>query len=54
MNISDFSTYPQFELDGETYIVLVELPAQKALCCRVADIEGGASNVPVVLMEDLA
>jgi len=54
MQISDFSTYPQFELDGETYIVLVELPVQKALCCRVADVEGGADCVPTVLMENLA
>jgi hypothetical protein len=51
MNIDDFSTYTKFFLDGDEYIVLLDLPVQKALCCRVADIEGGATFVPVVLME---
>lgn len=51
MDINDFSTYTKFFLDGVEYIVLVELPAQKALCCRAGDVEGGATTVPVVLME---
>ena len=51
MDINDFSTYTKFFLDGVEYIVLVELPVQKALCCRVGDVEGGATTVPVVLME---
>lgn len=51
MYISDFSTYTKFDLNGEEYIILVELPVKKALCCRSADIEGGADCVPIVLME---
>jgi hypothetical protein len=51
MQISDFDTYTKFFLDDVEYIVLVELPVQKALCCRVGDIEGGGDFVPVVLME---
>lgn len=51
MNIDDFSSYTKFFLNGDEYIVLLELPVQKALCCRVIDIEGGATTVPVVLME---
>jgi hypothetical protein len=51
MNIDDFSSYTKFYLGDVEYIVLLELPAQKALCCSVGDIEGGATTVPVVLME---
>lgn len=52
MDINDFSTYTKFNLNGEEYIILVELPVQKALCCRAADVEGGANFVPVVLTEN--
>lgn len=51
MDIADFSTYTKFYVDNDEYIVLLELPVQKALCCRAADVEGGAACVPVVLME---
>jgi hypothetical protein len=51
MDINDFSAYTRFFLNEDEYIVLVDLPVQKALCCRVADIEGGGEFVPVVLME---
>jgi hypothetical protein len=51
MNIDDFSSYTKFYFNAVEYIVLLELPAQKALCCSVGDIEGGATTVPVVLME---
>lgn len=51
MQISDFSSYTRFYLNAEEYIVLLELSVQKALCCRTADVEGGADCVPVILME---
>jgi hypothetical protein len=51
MDISDFDTYTTFTFEGEKYIVLVELPVQKVLCCRAADVEGGATYVSVLLME---
>jgi hypothetical protein len=51
MDINDFSAYTRFFLNEDEYIVLVDLPVQKALCCRVADVEGGATFVPVILME---
>jgi len=51
MDINDFSAYTRFFLNEDEYIVLVDLPVQKTLCCRVADVEGGATFVPVILME---
>lgn len=37
--------------DGETYIIIFELPARKVLCVKETDVLGGADTVAIVLME---
>jgi hypothetical protein len=51
MHLSDFDAYATFTLNGEDYIIIMELPMRKVLCVRHADVGGGADSVNLLLME---
>lgn len=51
MVLEDFDQYSRISLNGDEFIVIMELPMQKLMCARVADIGGGADVVILYLME---
>ncbi len=50
MDINDFDGCQRIEVDGIVYIVLSNPVPNIALCVREADVTGGASYVPTVIV----
>ena len=44
-------TYIRVVKDNDTWIVVQQLSPTIALCVREVDVNGGASTIPIVLME---
>lgn len=50
MELADFSAYARVVVNGEEYVVIMELPAQKIMAVRASDIGGGAESVPLYII----
>lgn len=52
MVIEDFSGYSRIQgQDGQTYVIVFEMPMQKVLVVAESDIINGLDRLPVILME---
>ena len=47
----DISSYEQLPIDGEVFVVIMEMPLGKIVAAKLADILGGATAVPLHLIE---
>ena len=52
MQVQDFSGYARVTgQDGQTYVIVFEMPMSKVLCVAESDILNGSDRIPVILME---